>query len=136
MTNTPASKLIAPTITGSAGAWDAAPERYRLFSIVTEDPETGAQVTTDYTMPRAKHPGIVLEYLSMARKRGEEIAAAWLLERVLGEQGYSALIAEPDLTFETVIAINHLALQVLTGRAPAQGEPVDPEAEAAGGPFG
>lgn len=137
--STTSPRITAPTIQGSATPWDAAPVRYKLFSIVSEDPETGEAVTVDYTMPRAQHPGIVLEYLREARKNGEELAASWLLERVLGVDGYSALTSEPDLTWATVQQVVRLALQVLSGRAPAQpeaDEAAPPQPEAVPDPFG
>ncbi len=105
---------ITPPIIQQGSAWGDAPERFELFQIV--DP---SGKTTRYSMPRAKHPGIVLEYLQVARKQGEELASSWLLEKVLGGAGYAALANEPGLTFETVNAIARAALLVLTGRAPA-----------------
>lgn len=116
--------ITTPTIQQSATPWRDAPERYPLFTIVSPD-----GVETVYDMPRAKHPGLVLDYLRQSRKYGEEIAASWLLEAILGDAGYTALVSEPDLTFETVNAVSRAALLVLTGRAPK----VDaPETEADG----
>ncbi len=105
---------ITPSIIQQGSQWTDAPERFELFTIV----DTGGK-STRYSMPRAKHPGIVLEYLQVARKQGEELASSWLLEKVLGAAGYSALVNEPGLTFEAVNSITRAALQVLTGRAPA-----------------
>lgn len=127
---------ITPAIHQSNTAWADAPERFPLFTIVDPD-----GVATEYTMPRAKHPGIVLEYLRQSRRHGEEIAASWLLEQVAGDAGYTALVGEPDLTFETVNKIAKAALQVLTGRAPAVTPPPAPEAAQpepteGGAPFG
>lgn len=124
---------ITPAIHQSATAWEDAPERYPLFTIESPDGE----LAVEYSMPRAKHPGIVLEYLRVARREGGESAASWLLERVLGDAGYTALVSEPDLTFETVNAIARTAVLVLTGKAPKI-ETAEPEVateEAAPTPF-
>lgn len=115
--------ITTPTIQQSATPWRDAPERYPLFTIVAPD-----GVETVYDMPRAKHPGLVLDYLRQSRKHGEEIAASWLLEAILGDEGYTALVSEPDLTFETVNAVSRAALLVLTGRAPKIETP-EPEPE-------
>lgn len=121
--------ITTPNIAQGGNAWETAPERFPLFTITAPD---GTE--TVYDMPRAKHPGIVMQYLREARKYGDEIATGWLLERVLGEAVYTTLLEEPDLTFETINAIGRAAVKVLTGRAPAidptpaptEGEAADP----------
>lgn len=118
--------ITTPNIAQGGSAWEDAPERFPLFTITAPD---GAE--TVYDMPRAKHPGIVMQYLREARKYGDEIATGWLLERVLGEKGYTALLEEPDLTFETINAIGRTVVKVLTGRAPAiEASPAPSDGEA------
>lgn len=104
----------APRIRRSS--WDDAPSRYKLFTLV--DDETGGEV--DYSMPRAKHPGILLGYLQVARQQGGEIAASWLIERAVGAEGYAALANEPELDEGTINSIVRTILAVVRGTAPAQ----------------
>lgn len=123
--------ITTPNIAQSGSAWEDAPERFPLFTITAPD---GAE--TVYDMPRAKHPGFVMQYLREARKHGDEIATGWLIERVLGEAGYTALLEEPDLTFETINAIGRTIVKVLTGRAPAIEAPATPTEGEAADPLG
>lgn len=52
-----------------------------------------------YTIPAKPHASVALRYLRDLRKHGEEHAMSVLLESVLGEEGYEALI-EANLSFE------------------------------------
>lgn len=93
--------------------WGAdALSRVPLFSIVKD----GARV--DYDMPAAEHPGMLLEYLQLARMQGEELAVSWLLEKALGAEGYLALAREPGLTSSTLKSISRRIAEVISGRAP------------------
>lgn len=98
--------------------WGADADRVELFT-VTRDGKP-----TTYSMPNEPFPGLALQYLKRARREGEAIAASWLLEQVLGEDGYDALAAEPDVTLAQVNGIAARALQVVTGRtAPPEPAP-------------
>lgn len=57
-------------------------ERVELFSI-------DGKV---YTVPRELSPTVGLRYTNIARKQGQEMAADYLLETMLGEEAYSALL--------------------------------------------
>lgn len=107
----PAAPFVASTIEHTEWGADAL-NRVELFTI-TDD---GNAVV--YDMPAAMHPGRLLAFLSMARKQGEEMAAAWLLEVTIGEEGFAALCAEPELTSDTIRGISRRITQVIAGRAP------------------
>lgn len=79
---------------------------------------------TDYTIPAKPRINVALKYLRVARKEGEAIAAAGLLEDLLGAEGFEALTDWDDLTpeqFEAVIeaAVKHTlgALEAVKGNA-------------------
>lgn len=64
------------------------PDRIPIFSI------DGKQ----YTMPAVVKPYVGIRYLWMLRQDGAEFAAAWLLEQVLGVEGFKALANYEQLT--------------------------------------
>lgn len=98
--------------------WGDGADRVELFT-VTRNGEP-----TTYSMPNEPFPGLALQYLKRARREGEALAGSWLLEQVLGEDGYDALAGEPDVTLEQVNGITARALQVVTGRVePAAAAP-------------
>ena len=90
--------------------WGEGAERVELFT-VTRDGKP-----TTYSMPNEPFPGLSLQYLKRARKEGETMAGSWLLEQVLGEEGYDALAGEPDVTLAQINGIAATALKVITGR--------------------
>lgn len=99
--------IQAPTIEHDEWSSD---DRVELFTIVNGDERR------TFTMPNRPHPGLALQYLKRARREGEALAASWLLEQVLGEDGYDALAAEPDVTLAMVNGIAATAMRVVTGR--------------------
>ena len=74
---------------------------------------------TPYTVQRRPRVNVSLRYLKMARTQGQETAIAYLLEAMLGEDGYEALCNYDDLTpeqFETVVkAAQDIALGGFNG---------------------
>ena len=52
----------------------------------------------EYDMPARIGPNVGLKALRMARTHGADVAEAWLLEEVLGTEGYEALMNFDDLT--------------------------------------
>lgn len=93
--------------------WDADEyDRVPLFAI-----ERDGEVT-EYDMPAAENAGLWLEFLKIARTIGDELASSWLLEEVLGIEGYAALCGERDLSKATMRSISSRIVQVIGGTAP------------------
>ena len=82
-----------------------APEMVDLFSI---DGVT-------YQIPAKPRMNVALRYLWHARQHGVDRAAAELLEALLGEQGFAALVEYDDLTPEQFQAIMAAAQKVTMG---------------------
>lgn len=89
-------------------SWANSPERVPVFSVERPNPEHAdweadderdlnaepeAVVTVDFTMPARPNRGLSLDYLRRARV-SSDLAASWLLEQALGEEGYDALVEE------------------------------------------
>ena len=71
---------------------------------------------TEYTIPRTISRGVSLWFLRLAGEIGETRAAPQLLERLLGEEGYQALVDSPSLTDDELNAIIDLAVRVAFGQ--------------------
>lgn len=80
-------------------ATDAVAEEHKLIELTS--PEKGDAVervelfSIDgkvYTVPKALSPTVGLRYVHIARKQGQEMAADYLLETMLGEEAYEALM--------------------------------------------
>lgn len=70
---------------------------------------------TTYTVPANPDATFALKYLRFARERGEDAAAAYLLERMLGDDGYEALSAVPDLDEASLLTIFNVCLELALG---------------------
>jgi hypothetical protein len=68
-----------------------------------------------YTIANKPRLNVALKSLKLARKDGEEAAAAYMLEAVLGEEAFDALTEYEDLTPETFTAIFQAAQKVVFG---------------------
>jgi hypothetical protein len=51
-----------------------------------------------YQMPTKVKTNVALKYLRMVRTHGQEAAMGWVMEQVLGEDAYAALMDFDDLT--------------------------------------
>lgn len=63
---------------------------------------------TDYTAPLHPPAGVALEYLRVVAERGEDAGLLWMLTRLLGEKGVTALAQHDALThtqLQQVIAV-------------------------------
>lgn len=73
----------------------------------------------DYYVPSTIPAGLTLRFLKMARHEGEIQAGGWLLEAVLGEAAYDALMSWEGLTndilTQLVGAVNKLAAGSASG---------------------
>lgn len=54
----------------------------------------------EYTMPAVIKPHLALKYLWLLKQDGAEQASAWLMEKVLGADGFKALSEYEPLTME------------------------------------
>lgn len=110
--------------------WANSTDRVPVFSVVRDNPDfredapgeqTGERtITVTYTMPRNANAGLALRYLKMARQNAD-VAAGWLLELAIGEEGYDALTEElsnepdPDKALATQRKIIGLVAQRALG---------------------
>jgi len=69
----------------------------------------------DYTIPKKPRVNIALRYLKMAREEGPEAAQGYLLEALVGEEAYEALMNFDDLDSETLGAIAEAAQKLTLG---------------------
>ena len=74
----------------------------------------------EYTMPREVPGHIALEGMEIYRKGGDGAATPWIMEQLLGNDGYRALRDCPSLTKANLLAI----IEVL--RRKIFGDPEDP----------
>jgi len=72
-----------------ASDWATSDERVPLFTV-----ERDGQEPRVYSMPAKPNAGLTLEYLRQGRKLGAELAASWIIETAIGEEGYDALVDE------------------------------------------
>lgn len=84
---------------------DVEAEQVELFSIDGKS----------YTIANKPRLNVALKSLKLARKEGEEAAAAYMLEAVLGEEAFDALTEYEDLTPEVFQAIFQAAQKVVFG---------------------
>jgi hypothetical protein len=83
----------------------ARPERVPAFSI--------NGVT--YSIDVRPLTNVGLRYVHLARTRGNEIAIDFMLEALLGEEGYEALMSYPDLTEADLKAVVEGASKIMAG---------------------
>lgn len=76
----------------------------------------------EYKVPAKPAVNIALRFLDDLNKRGEELAVARMLPKLLGEEAWEALLAEDDLTMDEFQSIAQAASQLLMGNV--QGEAV------------
>jgi hypothetical protein len=83
----------------------AVPERVPAFSI------NG----TLYTIATRTKTNIGLKYIHLARTKGREIAVDFMLETLLGEDGYEALMDFEDLTEQNLTDVINAASRIMAG---------------------
>ncbi len=69
----------------------------------------------EYKAPARFPVNIALKYLRMTRKEGQDNAVSWLLEKVLGEEGYDALMDYDALTAEQLEGVVKLVTSRVVG---------------------
>lgn len=82
-----------------------AEERIEAFSI-------NSKKYSILTRPRTNQ---ALRYVHLARTRGSEIAVDYMLEVLLGAEGYQALLDFDDLTEENLTAVINAASRIMAG---------------------
>lgn len=95
----------APALDEDGNPIDEPIEREDLFSL------NGVMYRVDKNPRR----GIVLEYLKIAREQGPRIAVGWLLEEMLGTDGYLALSRYQGLTEDQLSAVTKIAVDIAMG---------------------
>lgn len=72
-----------------------------------------------YSIPNKPRINVALKYLDHARNQGQDAAAAYLLETLVGREGYEALMDYDDLTqdqfSEVILAAQKVVLGGLEG---------------------
>lgn len=79
-----------------------------MIELTTDTSETAGETKalfsingTEYVIPAKPRPNIALKYLwSLKNTANEEMAAAQLLEDMLGKKGWEALVTFEDLTVD------------------------------------
>jgi hypothetical protein len=89
-----------------------------LKSVPSTEVETVELFAIDgvsYYIPKKPRVNIALRYLKMAREQGPDAASAYLLEALVGEEAYEALMNFDDLDSETLGAIAEAAQKYTLG---------------------
>ena len=73
----------------------------------------------DYDIPAKPRANLALKYLWEVKTRGQEVAAAVLLEELVGADGFQALMAYDDLTEEQLASVMEAAQKVVLGNREA-----------------
>jgi hypothetical protein len=92
---------------------------------VTEDAERIPVFSIDdtvYTMPAEVKPHVGLRYLWMLKTDGADYAGAWLMEQVLGVDGFKALAGYEPLTKEQFKAIQIIIRDHTLGSVEGEGK--------------
>ena len=77
---------------------------------------------TTYDMPATIKPHIALKYLWLLKDRGADYATAWLMEQVLGEEGFKALVDFEPLTPAQFNSIKDIVQEAALGATEDKGK--------------
>lgn len=75
-----------------------------------------------YTAPAKVSTNVALRYLNIQRKQGLESAIDYMLETLLGAEGYNALLSYEDLEDEDLLAVVKKATSIMLGQLEAPKE--------------
>lgn len=70
---------------------------------------------TVYTIATRPKTNAGLKYIHLARTRGQEIAVDFMLETLLGKEGYQALMDFDDLTEQNLTEVIEAASKIMLG---------------------
>lgn len=73
-----------------------------------------------FSVPVEVKAQVAIRYMDHCRKRGENFGLSWLLEEVLGQDAYEALL-ECDLEDDELIAVAKIAQSKVMGEATPKG---------------
>jgi len=94
---------------------DREPERTVLVFRTASYDDAGVETLTDWRMPAKPRPAMAFTFLRTARREGHTYAMQELMEAMLGEGAYEALIAaDPD--DEELAAVSQRIVDALLGR--------------------
>lgn len=86
-------------------------EKFLLFSITQDDGSVD-----EYFIPKVAPVSLTLKVLRVLGNKGEMLAGAYLIEQILGEEGYEALINCEGLTGDALEQITQAAMSTVVGR--------------------
>ena len=75
-----------------------------------------------YDMPAEIKPHVALKYLWLLKERGSDYATAWLMETVLGKDGFQALANHESLTPTQFNAIKTIVQEAALGATEESGK--------------
>jgi len=111
--------------TQSSGATDdqVAPEDDGILRLSTKEKAPAPEMLTlfylddePYQVPKNPPPTYALRYLKLLRTEGQVVAGAYMLETMLGAEGYEALMNYEQLTTDQMDFILTAALRIATGK--------------------
>jgi len=107
---------VNPELNGSGGS---APQIVALRSVPDQpEPERVEAFSingTVYSINTKPKTNTALKYVHLARTKGSEIAIDYMLETLLGKEGYEALIDFDDLTEDDLKAVIDSASKIMAG---------------------
>jgi hypothetical protein len=74
---------------------------------------------TTYSIATRPKTNTSLKYVHLSRTQGKDIAIDFMLETLLGKEGYEALIEFDDLTEDDLTAVIKAATKIMAGAAEA-----------------
>lgn len=86
------------------------PELVRLFVKEYDDGEV-----EEFWVPKRKMASLALKYLHMTRADGENVAVAWAMEKVLGEEAYANLMEDDQLGDDELAQIFAIVQNAIMG---------------------
>lgn len=81
----------------------------------TERVEVFSVNGTPYTAPANPGSAFALQYLSYKREHGEDEAVDWLLRKMLGDDGYAALVGFDNLQDTQLLTVFQVCLDLALG---------------------
>lgn len=81
----------------------------------TETVELFTLAGKTYTIPNKPRINVALKFLDTAKNSGQDLAAAYLLETLIGREGYEALMDYDDLTADQFQDVVLAAQKVVLG---------------------
>jgi hypothetical protein len=90
--------------------YKAKPEGLRIpiFTLTGVDEETGREWEHEYTMPANPPATVILRYLRSVRLHGHDVASGELLEELIGEDAYLALMNHPGVGIDELGAVMNI----------------------------